>query len=390
MTLVARRFDYLGGRLMSLCLALLAGRANQRPVKLTWPVSPLHGMPVSAEDVFSRAFLDAHLISEQQVRADNVETSDDYTLVTALNPRQMPADLSVSPLPPFADVLPVSVFSDPLRAACEVLATQDYRAVHVRHGDLVRGNWRHFGHMDRFVPYDATHDFIVRHCPAGEFRVHSDEPEAALHLSEVARAAGDDNFDYVQSDPTHGLAADVFDAFNMAFAQQIIAPVNSAYSGFAALYMGREKLAMPIKGFVDWARREVSAPKTSVDADYTAKRHLFIVETLYRADAIAGHETAVERLLDHVEDTYPKTAEVFAVRMRLYDTLPARMSFDDLAAQFVSRIHSVSGKKLLKPGMTHLTHLRKDALVAGELERAELLGEHIRRAQDITNDPSIQ
>ena len=388
--LVARRFDYLGGRLMSLCLALLAGREKQIPVKLTWPISPLHGMPVKAEDVFAQRFLDEHLITEQQVRADNIENSDDCTMITALNPKQMPSDLSVAPLPPFADVLPVSVFSDPLRGACELLATQDYRAVHVRHGDLVRGNWRHFGHMDRFVPYDATHDFILRHCPAGEFRVHSDESEAAVHLTDVARAAGDGSFNYVQSDPTHGLAADVFDAFNMAFAQKIIAPANSAYSGFAALYLAREKRAMPIKAFTTWAKREVEAPKVSIDAAYTAKRHLFIVETLHRTGSVAGREAAIERLLDHVEDTYPDTAEVFAARLRLYDALPQRKPFEELAQLFVSRILSVSGKKLLRPGMTHLSHLKKDAQIAGQLRHAEVLQAQIAHAQTIINDPAAK
>lgn len=356
MVLLVRRHDHLGGRLTAMCLALIAGRTHGIPVKLTWPQSALYRISVPVEDVFSQSFLETHWMPEEQVVSEDAVHSGKYRIVDALMPNQLPADLAVPRVPLFSDMLPESCLHPDLRDACMHLRTQSYRAVHVRHGDLVRGNWRHFGHMKRFVPYDAIHDYIARNCPEGEYRVQSDEPDAAMQLAQVA---GQDPYAYVKSRPLNGLSPDLFDAFNMAFAETIVAPSSSAYSGFAARYRGAPRRTMSEAAFSGWAEREVAEPRIILDAAYTAKRHLFIAEILEVSGRAPAYLSQIRRLLDHAEDTYPDTAETFLARMRLYHILPDPRSFEELGRLFVEKIAEISDRRMLRQGITVMDYMKR-------------------------------
>lgn len=337
--LIAQRYDRLGGRLSSLSFALFIRRAYGFEVRMSWPYGRIHPMHITPEDVFSAEFLHGRMMDPKDVRKilrqqeNEPDTPPYYRIIEALDKAEIPPDLDPGPIGPFSDVLPVAYFSEPIQEAMQALTRQHYSGVHIRHGDLVDGQWRHYGYMERFVPFDATLHFIQNTCAPGEFRVHSDDPKAANHMSELADRTGVTDYRFVASRAFDGVDQDVFDIFHMACAQQIIAPQKSAYSGFAARYYGRPRHDQTPQALQAWAEEHINAPKDMISPFYSVKRHLFIIRMLQELGVSDKYVMSIDRMLSHVEATEADNAELYLQKMRFFRASTPFPAFEaDLAA----------------------------------------------------------
>ena len=207
------------------------------------------------------------------------------------------------------------------------------------------------------MPFDATLHFIQNTCPPGEFRVHSDDPRAAEHMTEVAGYAGATGYDFVASRSFDGVDQDVFDIFHMAYAQEIIAPENSAYSGFAARYFDRPRHNQTLQSRQAWAEEHIHAPQDMISSHYAAKRHLFIIRVLQELDLTDRYFEDIHRLLSHVEDGGADNAELYLQKMRFPRPSAPTREFDADLAAYVAMMEDLKHYMPARGGVVRLTEL---------------------------------
>lgn len=319
----ARRSDFLCGRVTSLIHARAMAAHLDGDLHFSWPDSRLYGNVCTPEQLFSEIFLEQHLKDNESeiVRAleryhvfekpgDAFNRDAAEILVRCINDAHVENTVGVGVVP-YVSHLPVNVFSDLIRELFEKGRGQArFDAVHVRHGDLVSGDWRHFGHIQRFVPFDAiAHTARSRSEALPELYVFSENPTAAEQLlPDLPSARPANALPFAQGFPD--MRPDLLDLFSMVHARTVFGPRASAFSGFAAKYYGRNRVIIDDRFTLGWAEEKLKLPyEVGLDAQYEAKRASYMAEIflLDRPLAPAPYED-LRRALDFSMARDPENA----------------------------------------------------------------------------------
>ena len=364
---VARRSDLLCGRLMALYYAMAISNKYNCGYGLTWPNAKMANPDVALEEVFSSEYQERIFVKEKrfwQELVPNSQSLENFAGVDAANNlvveanhlAQIPVELRSDPMPTMASLLPKNALHKDLRQCLETSAFgTDMTGVHVRHGDVVDGNWKHFGHMMRFVPYDVINWYLDKLGKRENIVVFSDESNA---LEQIQLAPRGESKEFRTLAPYQSVHLDLSDLFQMAHCSQILCPERSAYSAFAAVYYGAERSNLTLDVATEWVRDVPSVDPVSVSAAYYCKRNLYIVEAIERAKRVSNQIEFIDKLLAEAYEIYPENAQIYALRLKYKNILPTQHDAEKDMTKYVELVGSEKGGVMCAQGVAQLNEVR--------------------------------
>jgi len=258
---VARRWDGLGGRLNAIINAMALASALDAEFRFAWPGGP--STPGAAEELFSAEFLAAHVVNIDEL--EGREVVPDPTERPLAAARQDLAQAGHGAMVDVVEYASTLSFRDEshlaadhrFRASAEqigwspavarTIATINagfsigaYAAIHVRAGDIVKGDWRQFLPVEKYTPRPYV-EFAIQRLLAegvGHVLILSDNEDYANELRQrfdCVRRPHELLPHYVELTAVQRALADIW---LLARATRILGPTTSAFSRLAGNLSG--------------------------------------------------------------------------------------------------------------------------------------------------------
>ena len=268
MFIVARRWDRLGARLHAMSNAAAVAAAIGAGFRYAWPRAHPANADIEVnrqEEIFSPDFRSLHEISltalnqleefkpfeahsysraEAQalaVRSPDciyVDVSDPFGIIRFRG--ETSEEASVRFRRAFRSFEWLYSVEQAIESIRNAAAKEPFCAIHMRRGDLIKGEWRQFLSHEKYIPTQFYTFASAQRQAEGERVVAFSDDETCLRLL----ATGSD--DVVRSDDLipglrdmTELQRALLDILAMSEARQIIGPPASAFSGLAAALAGR-------------------------------------------------------------------------------------------------------------------------------------------------------